>query len=60
MQPALGKYAPQPTGAKMRKQESPLEAVREYSKCCGHHSACAKEGMKIHQQSDESISWTTV
>ena len=60
MQPAFDKYASQPTGAEMRKQASPLEAVCEYSKCCGHHSVCAKEGMKIHQQSDESINWTMV
>ena len=60
MQPALGKYASQPTGAEIRKQESPLEAVREYSKYCGHHSVCAKEGMKIHQQLDKSINWTMV
>lgn len=60
MQPTLGEYRTQPIGAEMRKHERPLEAVSEYAKCCGHHSVCSKEGMEIHQQSVESINWTTI
>lgn len=50
MQLILGKYTTQTVGIEMRKQESILETVCEYSKCCGHHSVCSKERM-------ESISW---